>query len=414
MQQARAHTALVGGLKPALRVFLPFAAGYYLSYLYRVINAVVAEPLVADLGIEAASLGLLTAIYFLSFAAVQIPVGMALDRYGARRVQTCLLMIAAAGSAVFSYASSVAGLLLGRALIGLGVAGTLVAGLKAIFDCWPRERLPLVNGAFVAIGALGAISATAPANWVLEYSDWRTLFMVLAVATALTAMLTFLVVVEPCRPTRPAALAPPPSFRAIYGDKRFWRLAPLSALCIGSAWALQGLWAAPWLADVAQLPRDEVVQHLFFMAIALCVGALVFGTVAERLRRKGIGLAAILSVTVVCLIAAEAALAFRMPLPSAALWGVVAATGAATVLSYGLIADFFPNAIGRANSALNLLHIGAAFVLQGMVGAIISFWSRDVFGQNQPEAYGAALLTLAMLQLLALTFFLLTGSQTDD
>ena len=111
-----------------LRVFLPFVAGYYLAYLFRTINAVMASPLATELGLSAGDLGLLTSVYFLTFAAAQIPIGMLLDRYGPRRVQSTLMVVAALGSALFAASENFSMLLLGRALIGLGVAAALTAG----------------------------------------------------------------------------------------------------------------------------------------------------------------------------------------------------------------------------------------------------------------------------------------------
>jgi len=85
-----------------LRVFLPFVIGYYIAYLFRTINAVMAAPLATELGLGADDLGLLTSVYFLTFAAAQIPIGILLDRYGPRRVQSVLLVIAAVGSTLFA------------------------------------------------------------------------------------------------------------------------------------------------------------------------------------------------------------------------------------------------------------------------------------------------------------------------
>ena len=110
-------------LRPTLLVFLPFAAGYHLSYLFRVINAVIAKPLVLDITLDATQLGFITSIYFLAFAAVQLPLGAALDRFGPQRVQGTLLLLAALGAAIFAIAPSLPGLLIGRGFIGLGVAG---------------------------------------------------------------------------------------------------------------------------------------------------------------------------------------------------------------------------------------------------------------------------------------------------
>ena len=142
-----------------LRVFMPFVAGYYIAYLFRTINAVMAAPLTAELGLGADDLGLLTSVYFLTFAAAQIPIGILLDRFGPRRIQSALLMVAAVGSGLFAVSDNFWMLLAGRALIGLGVASALTAGLKALVLWFPGERVPLLNGLMVMLGALGAVTA---------------------------------------------------------------------------------------------------------------------------------------------------------------------------------------------------------------------------------------------------------------
>ncbi|MFZ1104967.1 MAG: MFS transporter [Hyphomicrobiaceae bacterium] len=393
-------------LKPGLSLFLPFAAAYYFSYLFRVINAVIAGKLVAEFALDAAQLGVLTSIYFLTFAAVQLPVGAAIDRFGPGRVQAVLLTIAAGGALVFATASGIVGLLIGRGLIGLGVAAALIAGLKAFADEFPKERLPLLNGAFVAFGAAGAISATAPLEWLLEMLDWRYVFVLLSVATLFVALLFLLVVHPPFRhhaPTGPTPL----DVRTIYVDPRFWRLAPLSALCIGSAWAFQGLWAAPWLADAALLGRAAIVHHLFLMGVSLCAGALLIGIVSQAAKSLGIGPAPFFGAIASVFIAAELALVCRAPLPSEGLCALLAGMGGATVLSYALLTDLFPPEVrGRANAALNVLHIGGAFAIQTAIGLMVGLWERDGGGRYPAHAHQLAFFTIVILQLAALLWFL--------
>jgi MFS family permease len=221
-------------------VFLPFAAGYYLTYLFRTINALIANRLMADLGLGAADLGALTSVFFLSLAATQLPLGVLLDRYGPRRVQITLLPIAAFGATVFATADSFATLVIGRALIGVGVAGSLMSGLKAIILWFPRERAPLANGCFIMLGALGAVTATAPAESLLASIGWRGLFELLAIVSAGCALILYLVVPETWTLQNSGRRPEPIGLKSIYCDSRFWRLAPLSATCIGSAWALHG------------------------------------------------------------------------------------------------------------------------------------------------------------------------------
>src|ERR1700756_4782156 len=158
-------------------VFLPFAAGYYLSFLFRTINASISPFLASDFGLGAAETGLLASVYFLVFAGAQIPIGVLLDRYGPRRVQSVLLVIAVGGTSLFGNADSFAQLLAGRAMIGLGVAASLMAGLKAIVMWFPRDRVAFVNGGMSMLGSLGAVTATAPTDWLLNWIGWGGVFL---------------------------------------------------------------------------------------------------------------------------------------------------------------------------------------------------------------------------------------------
>ena len=400
-RQVGADLAVKGSL--ILRVFLPFVTGYYLAYLFRTINAVMASPLAAELGLGAGDLGLLTSVYFLTFAAAQIPIGMLLDRYGPRRVQSTLMVVAALGSGLFAASENFSMLLLGRALIGLGVAAALTAGMQALVLWFPRERVPLLNGLMVMLGALGAVTATWPAELLLASIGWRELFGLLAALTAVCAIMVHIVVPE----AAPVSKAVSAGLKKVYTDPRFWRLAPLSASSIGTAWALQGLWAAQWLADVDGLDRAGVVQHLFIMAVALSLGAIGLGIAADRLRRRGIGPEPLLGGVATIFIAIQLALILRLPLPSYVLWCGVAATGAATVLSYAILADYFPKELtGRANGALNLFHVTAAFAVQYATGLVVQQWIPDA-GHYPEVAYQTAFALIVVFQIAAWIWFMM-------
>ena len=386
--------------RPIVLVFLPFAAGYFLSYFFRTINAVIAGQLTAELGLDASHLGLMTSVYFLTFAAIQLPLGVLLDRFGPRRVQSGLLLVAAGGAAVFATSEQFAALVVGRALIGFGVAGALIAGLKAIVSWFPKERILLFNGCFIMLGTLGAICATSPAAWLLEYIGWRGLLEVMAAVTAATALIIFFVV-----PDRPSHIPNVPSsssggLRAIFSNRR-----PLSTMCISTAWAVQGLWAGPWLADVDGLPRASVVMHLFVMAVTPSTAALLLGIGADRLRTRGIQTQTILGYAALLFVAAESLLILDVRSVSYASWAVVAGMGAGTVLSYSILAQYFSKEIaGRANAALNVFHIGGTFVLQEVIGWIINQWPAHS-GHYPAIAYKAALGLMIVMQIIAILWF---------
>jgi MFS family permease len=191
----------------------------------------------------------------------------------------------------------------------------------------------------------------------------------------------------------------------IYADPRFWRLAPLSAACIGTAWSLQGLWAAQWLIDVERLDRSGLLWHLLIMAIALSLGGLLWGIAVDRARRRGTGPRTLLGLVATMLIAAQLASIPRLPLPSYVPWIVVAAVGAGTVLSYAILAKYFPKELaGRANAALNVFHIGSAFVVQYMTGLVVQLWPP--IAEHYPEvAYQAAFAFNIGLQIVAGIWF---------
>jgi MFS family permease len=394
-----------------LRVFLPFVFGYYIAYLFRTINAVMAAPLATELGLGADDLGLLTSVYFLTFAAAQIPIGILLDRYGPRRVQSTLLVIAAVGSTLFAVSDHFWMLLVGRALIGLGVASAMTGGLKALVLWFPGDRVPLLNGLMVMLGALGAVTATLPADLLLDWIGWRELFGLLAGLTVASAVMIYLIVPE-TTPVPGGAVSA--GLRKVYADPRFWRVAPLSACCIGTAWALQGLWAAQWLKDVEGLDRTGVVIHLFAMAVALSLGAILLGVAADRLRRRGVGPASLLGFVAAVFIATQFALILRLPLPSYLQWAVVAAVGAATVLSFSLLAEYFPKQLaGRANGALNLFHIAAAFVVQYSTGVVLQHWTPQA-GHYPEIAYQTAFALNLALQVVAWIWFMFPRVRTDS
>ena len=303
-------------------VLLPFAGGFYLSYLYRTVNALLAERLIADIGMDAAELGLLTSVYLLVTAAVQLPFGVLIDRHGPRRVQSALLVVAAVGALLFAVSDGFWGLLAGRALIGLGVATALMAGIKAAVMWVPKERLALANGILVMVGALGAVTATLPTELFVDRFGWRALFIALAAMSFVSALAIWLLVPEHKEQSSIAKRSHRPGLDAVIRDPRFWRLAPLAGLMIGTSWALQGLWAARWLADVDGLDRPDVIASLLMMALALSAGALGLGCGADYLKSRGWPLEHVFALTAATFIAAQLALVAGLPIPSILLWAM--------------------------------------------------------------------------------------------
>jgi predicted MFS family arabinose efflux permease len=240
----------------------------------------------------------------------------------------------------------------------------------------------------------------------VELLGWRGLFEVLTIATVAVAGLIYMVVPERVTESEVAATDRKPlTLWSIYSDPRFLRVAPLSAACIGSSWAFHSLWASAWLADVDGFDHESRVVQMFLMAIGLSLGALLLGGIADRLRRHNIRTEVLLAGVGGLLVVAELALILRIPLPSLLPWSIVSIAGAATVLSFAVIADYFPKEFAaRANGALNLLHFGWAFVVQYGIGLVVGQWPAQD-GHYPVAAYQTGFGLSVALQLAALVWF---------
>src|SRR3954468_25098749 len=383
---------------PAFRVFCPFAAGYFLSFFFRNVNAVISRDLAREFDLGPADLGFLTSTYLLAFAAIQLPLGVLLDRYGPRRVVSALLCVAAAGALLFALAHDFTLLALGRALIGLGVSAGLMGAIKAFTLWFPLSRLATLNGLYLAIGGIGGLSATAPAEAFLEAAGWRQLFMALVFLPAAAAALVFFVVPEKPLPGRGETLrSQVAGFGRIFSSLAFWRIAAPLVACHACYQALQGLWLAPWLYDVAGLERPGVAQLLFVTAAAYTAGSVFFGIAGDRLPRMTIyklGLA--LSVAMFALLS----MGVTEHLPAIlALYGFCTISAA---IAYPLFTALFgPEMTGRVNTASNVLMFGCSFAFQWGIGVVLRLYAV-VDGRYAPQGYAAAFVGLAVLQLAAL------------
>lgn len=396
-----------------LRVFLPFALAYFLSYIFRGVNAVIFPYLERDIGITAADLGLLTSAFFLFFAGCQPVLGVMLDRYGPRKVQTALLAMAALGSALFGFAFSLGELVVARVLIGLGFAGGLMAAIKAITLWYPPERWGLITGFHMMAGGLGSMAATLPVQWSLSVLSWQGLFFWLAGFCLVVAAILFTVVPERGTPAAQGTLRE--QFRItgiVLTDGFFWRIQPLLTFQQVAFIASITLWIGPWLRDVGGFADKEVRADIQLCTTAsMTLGFALSGVLTGAFRR--IGISDFASSTLVSALFALvcAWLAFLPSFEPVLAWLLFGFLGAYPIQYMPLLARSFPaHYAGRVSTSSNLVVFTMIFALQWAIGKIVDQWPRTAAGYS-PDGYTWSFGALFILQVAGLLWLFLSRAR---
>jgi MFS family permease len=385
--------------KLLLAVFLPFATGFFLSFFFRNVNAVIAKDLARDFALTPSDLGLLTSAYLLAFALAQLPIGVLLDRFGPRRVMASLLCVAGCGALTFGLAQDFIMLTLGRALIGLGVSAGLMGAIKGFSMWFPASRLATVNGWYIAVGGVGAMSATAPVEALLGTLGWRALFYGLAALSLLSSAFIFTAVPERPVPGRHGTWSEEfGRLGEIFSRIDFWRIAVPLVVSHATYQSLQGLWLGPWLVDVAGMERAAMANTLFATAFAYTIGSVFFGVTSDRLARHGIPRLLVYKIGITLTFAAFVGLWLDIRTGRFAIVVFYSFAAISISLAYTLFTTrFAPDMTGRVNTASNVLMFGTSFAFQWGIGAVLKQYPVTD-GRYSPEGYAVAFGTLAIAQ----------------
>ena len=355
----------------AATVFFAFAFTYFLSALLRAVTATLAPVFSAEMGLGAGQLGLLGGAYFLGFALMQLPLGSALDRWGAKRVLILFLLVAVGGCAAFALARSLPQLLAARLFIGVGVAACLMAPLTCYRHLFSVAAQLRANAWMLMTGSLGMLASTLPVQWLLPLTGWRGLFAAVAVLLLIGLLLIWRLVPD----DEPVIVVPGQAsggYRQVFAHPAFWRVAPLGFFAYGGMIALQTLWIGPWLTQVGGASSAQAAEGLFAVNLAMLVAFLCWGLAMPRLLRRGWAgerlIAHAWPASVLCL----AWIVWRADQAGAASWAVWCVLTSVVSLSQPALGQAFPAALaGRALSAFNLVIFAGVFGLQWGIGLAI-------------------------------------------
>lgn len=384
------HTQL--GRKAAVIVFLAFAAAYFCSALVRSITATLSPVLTQEFSLQARGLGLLAGGYFLGFAAIQLPLGKWLDRHGPKRVILCFLTVAVFGCLAFSAASSFAGLLGARVLVGMGVGACLMApltGYRRWFDAVTQLR---ANSWMLMTGSLGMLSSTLPVQWLLPLMGWRPMFWILAVLLLLSmAAIAWVTPGWSKHAPAGAALTDSNSYAEVWRSRYFRKMLPLAIFNYGGMVAMQTLWATPWMIRVAGYTPMEAAKGLFYINATMLVTFWGWGMVNPWLARNGWNANRLIGWGVPISLLVLAGNIYGGAATGWLGWALFCMSSSSLGLAQPAIGMAFrPALAGRALSAYNLGIFGGVFAVQWGIGLLIDAFAAA--GQSPIASFQAAML----------------------
>ena len=356
----------------AITIFLVFAFGYYISNLLRSITATISPELVSEFNLSAGDLGLLGGGYFLGFASVQIPVGYLLDSKGPKKIVSYFLLIAILGMVSFALSKNFTILLLSRILIGVGVGACLMGPLTAYRIWFQDETQQRANSWMLMTGAIGMLSSSLPVQFFLPIIGWRAIFGVLALLTLLTIFLIIYFIPNWDQKENRKNTEDKGSLKEIWQNKFFKSLVPMGFFNYGGLFAIQTLWAGPWMIKVSGYTAEESANGLFIIYLSLLLSFLCWGyfvpkiskSVSDAIRLLKFGAPLNLLVLSYIIYLGPKAGAFHL-----AFFAVSSVFLSLTQPAVGMA--FSLSNAGKALTSFNLLLFIGAFAVQWIIGIII-------------------------------------------
>lgn len=354
----------------AIMIFLVFALGYFISTLLRAITATISPELVNEFNLSAGELGLLGGGYFLGFASVQIPLGYLLDLRGPRKVVSYFLSLTIIGLIIFAFAQNFLTLLVSRIIIGVGVGACLMGPLTAYRIWYQDETQQRANSWMLMVGAIGMLSSSLPVQFFLPLIGWRNIFLFLAFITLVCIIL--IIIFIPQWTSKSSQKNDEAKLSVVWQNQFFRSVIPMGFFSTGGLFAIQTLWAGPWMIKVSGYTPEQSAKGLFLIYFFMLLSFLIWGYFvpkfsknvndAIRLLKYGSPLSLLILGVIIYLGPNTESIHWALFIVSAVFLSLIQpAVGMAFSLS---------NA-GKALTSYNLLIFIGAFFLQWIIGLII-------------------------------------------
>ena len=388
----------------AIVVFLVFALAYFISTLIRASTATLSPIFSQELGLKAGDLGLLAGGYFLGFAAMQLPNGIFLDKFGPKKIILFFLTIALFSTIAFSKSESFLSLLVSRILIGIGVSVCLMAPLTGYRRWLALDQQQRANAWMLMSGALGMLASTLPIQLLLPEIGWRNIFLILAGLILITIILIILIIPSWEKTETPIENKRLSSYKTIWTHPYFLSLVPLGFFNYGGLQAIQTLWAGPWMTNVSGYTPIQAAINLFWLNLSMLITFFIWGFINPYFHKKGISTDKIIIAGVPLSFLALGFIIYSGTNVSGLHFALFLIASVFVSLAQPAVGMTFPNAIaGKALSSYNLVLFLGTFTVQWAIGVLIDLFKS--FGYNTILSYQISFSIFALCCILSYSYF---------
>ena len=387
----------------AISIFLVFALSYYISNLLRAITATISPNLVSEFNLSAGELGLLGGGYFLGFASVQIPLGYLLDNKGPKKIVSYFLLIAIVGIISFSLSQNFTFLLISRILIGVGVGACLMGPLTAYRVWFQDETQQRANSWMLMTGAIGMLSSSLPVQFFLPIIGWRSIFGILAILTFFSIILILIFIPNWNKENIHNEKG---SLKEVWQNEFFKSLVPMGFFNYGGLFAIQTLWAGPWMVKVSGYTPEESANGLFIIYFSLLFSFLTWGYFVPKFSKSVSDAIRLLKFGAPINLIVLAFIIYLGPKAGALHWAFFAVSSVFLSLSQPAVGMAFSlSNAGKALTSFNLLLFIGAFALQWIIGVIIDLTMN--LGFSEILGFRFAMVFFLLTSLFSYLFFLI-------
>ena len=394
----------------AVTIFLVFALGYYISNLLRAITATISPNLISEFDLSAGDLGLLGGGYFLGFAAVQIPLGYLLDNKGPKKIVSYFLLIAVLGMISFSLSENFITLLISRILIGIGVGACLMGPLTAYRIWYQDETQQRANSWMLMVGAIGMLSSSLPVQFFLPLIGWRMIFITLALLTIFCIILIIFFIPNWNKANIQSNSNDNGSLKEIWSDNFFKSLVPMGFFNYGGLFAIQTLWAGPWMIKVSGYTPEQSANGLFIIYFSLLISFLSWGYLVPKISKNVSDAIKLLKFGAPLNLIVLSFIIYLGPKAGAYHWAFFAVSSVFLSLTQPAVGMAFSlSNAGKALTSFNLLLFIGAFALQWIIGVIIDLTMN--LGYSEISGFRFAMMFFLLTSFFSYLFFLIKNSK---